>query len=137
MCRSGWPSSFPVEMHGFRVPAVPLRYKVSPSDAKKLLPGLYRANIPFRLKAEGALHLNSNSSYTLIVIVVGADAARNDRALLYGRRGKWSLLDLTLIVASFWRARALLSNAQRELHPKTEGTLPLAYVMAVRSRSHR
>src|SRR6266567_9275119 len=62
------PSELPVEMHGFQVQQ--RRWaKGLTQCAKKLLPGLCRANIPFRVKAEAFMHLTPNISYPLMVIV--------------------------------------------------------------------
>ncbi len=85
------PSELPVEMHGFQVQQ--FRWaKGLTQCAKKLLPDLLHAKLPFRVKLEAIMHLTPNISYPLMMIisalmlpvmivrfymgVVGDDAAR-------------------------------------------------------------
>lgn len=110
------PSELPVEMHGFQVQQ--FRWaKGLTQCAKKLLPGLYRANIPFRVKAEAFMHLTPNISYPLMVII---SALMLPVMIVRFYMGAWEmvLLDLPLIVASFWSLSAFYLIAQRELDPK-------------------
>jgi cellulose synthase/poly-beta-1,6-N-acetylglucosamine synthase-like glycosyltransferase len=110
------PSELPVEMHGFQVQQ--FRWaKGLTQCAKKLLPGLCRANIPFRVKAEAFMHLTPNISYPLMVIV---SALMLPVMIVRFYMGAWEmvLLDLPLIIASFWSLSAFYLIAQRELDPK-------------------
>lgn len=111
------PSELPVEMHGFQVQQ--FRWaKGLTQCAKKLLPALYKADIPFRVKAEAFMHLTPNISYPLMVIV---SALMLPVMIVRFYMGAWEmvLLDFPLIVASFWSLSAFYLIAQRELHPNS------------------
>jgi cellulose synthase/poly-beta-1,6-N-acetylglucosamine synthase-like glycosyltransferase len=110
------PSELPVEIHGFQVQQ--FRWaKGLTQCARKLLPSLLRANIPFRTKAEAVLHLTPNISYPLMIVV---SALMLPVMIVRFYMGMWQmmLLDFPLIVASFWSISAFYVIAQRELHPK-------------------
>jgi cellulose synthase/poly-beta-1,6-N-acetylglucosamine synthase-like glycosyltransferase len=110
------PSELPVEMHGFQVQQ--FRWaKGLTQCAKKLLPGIVKADIPFRVKAEAFMHLTPNISYPLMVII---SMLMLPVMIVRFYMGAWEmvLLDLPLIVASFWSLSAFYVVAQRELHPK-------------------
>jgi cellulose synthase/poly-beta-1,6-N-acetylglucosamine synthase-like glycosyltransferase len=111
------PSELPVEIHGFQVQQ--FRWaKGLTQCAKKLLPDLLRARIPFRLKAEAFLHLTPNLSYPLMMML---SALMLPVMIVRFYMGVWQmmLLDFPLIVASFWSISAFYVIAQRELNPKT------------------
>jgi cellulose synthase/poly-beta-1,6-N-acetylglucosamine synthase-like glycosyltransferase len=111
------PSELPVEIHGFQVQQ--LRWaKGLTQCARKLLPSLLKADIPFRTKAEAFLHLTPNISYPLMIVV---SALMLPVMIVRFYMGMWQmmLLDFPLIVASFWSLSAFYLIAQRELHPKT------------------
>jgi cellulose synthase/poly-beta-1,6-N-acetylglucosamine synthase-like glycosyltransferase len=111
------PSELPVEMHGFQVQQ--FRWaKGLTQCAKKLLPDLLRARLPFRVKLEAIMHLTPNISYPLMMIV---SALMLPVMIVRFYMGAWEmmLLDFPLIIASFWSLSAFYVIAQRELHPKT------------------
>ncbi len=111
------PSELPVEMHGFQVQQ--FRWaKGLTQCAKKLLPDLLRAKLPFRVKLEAIMHLTPNISYPLMMII---SALMLPVMIVRFYMGAWEmmLLDFPLIVASFWSLSAFYIIAQRELHPKT------------------
>ncbi|MDE3198550.1 MAG: glycosyl transferase family 2, partial [Acidobacteriota bacterium] len=111
------PSELPVEMHGFQVQQ--FRWaKGLTQCAKKLLPDLFRAKIPTRVKAEAFLHLTPNISYPLMVVI---SALMLPVMIVRFYMGVWQmmLIDFPLIVASFWSISAFYVIAQRELFPKT------------------
>jgi cellulose synthase/poly-beta-1,6-N-acetylglucosamine synthase-like glycosyltransferase len=111
------PSELPVEMHGFQVQQ--FRWaKGLTQCAKKLLPDLLHANLPFRVKLEAIMHLTPNISYPLMMIV---SALMLPVMIVRFYMGAWEmmLLDFPLIIASFWSLSAFYVIAQRELHPKT------------------
>jgi cellulose synthase/poly-beta-1,6-N-acetylglucosamine synthase-like glycosyltransferase len=111
------PSELPVEVHGFQVQQ--FRWaKGLTQCAKKLLPGIVRSNIPFRVKVEAFMHLTPNLSYPLMVII---SALMLPVMIVRFYMGVWQmlLLDFPLIVASFWSLSAFYVIAQRELHPKS------------------
>ncbi len=125
------PSELPVEIHGFQVQQ--FRWaKGLTQCAKKLLPSLFAAKIPFRVKAEAFLHLTPNISYPLMVVI---SALMLPVMIVRFYMGVWEmmLLDFPLIVASFWSISAFYVIAQRELHPKnwTRTLYLLPMLMAV------
>ena len=111
------PSELPVEVHGFQVQQ--FRWaKGLTQCAKKLLPGIFRSKIPLRTKLEAFMHLTPNISYPLMVVM---SALMLPVMIVRFYMGVWQmvLLDLPLIVASFWSISAFYVIAQRELHPKS------------------
>ena len=62
------PSELPVEMHGFQVQQSRWAKGLT-QCAKKLLPSILKAPLPFRVKAEAFLHLTPNISYPLMIVV--------------------------------------------------------------------
>ena len=111
------PSELPVEIHGFQVQQ--FRWaKGLTQCAKKLLPDLLRAKIPFRVKLEAIMHLTPNISYPLMMVI---SALMLPVMIVRFYMGVWEMmvLDFPLIVASFWSLSAFYVIAQRELHPKT------------------
>jgi cellulose synthase/poly-beta-1,6-N-acetylglucosamine synthase-like glycosyltransferase len=110
------PSELPVEIHGFQVQQ--FRWaKGLMQCARKLLPSLWKAEIPFRVKAEAFLHLTPNISYPLMVVV---SALMLPVMIVRFYMGVWEMmmLDFPLIIASFWSISAFYVIAQRELHPR-------------------
>ncbi|MGP8244769.1 MAG: glycosyltransferase [Bryobacteraceae bacterium] len=111
------PSELPVEMHGFQVQQARWAKGLT-QVAKKLLPSLLKADIPKRVKAEAFLHLTPNISYPLMIVV---SALMLPVMIVRFYMGVWHMLliDMPLIVASFWSISAFYVVAQRELHPKS------------------
>jgi cellulose synthase/poly-beta-1,6-N-acetylglucosamine synthase-like glycosyltransferase len=125
------PSELPVEIHGFQIQQ--FRWaKGLTQCAKKLLPDLLRAKLPFRVKVEAVMHLTPNISYPLMMLV---SALMLPVMIVRFYMGVWQmmLLDFPLIVAAFWSLSAFYVIAQRELHPKTwkRSILLLPMLMAV------
>jgi len=125
------PSELPVEMHGFQVQQ--FRWaKGLTQCAKKLLPSILRAKLPFRVKAEAFMHLTPNISYPLMIVV---SALMLPVMIVRFYMGVWQmmLIDLPLIVASFWSLSVFYVIAQRELNPKDwkRSILLLPMLMAV------
>ena len=111
------PSELPVEMHGFQVQQ--FRWaKGLMQVAIKLLPTLMKADIPRRTKIEAFMHLTPNVSYPLMLLL---SALMLPVMIVRFYMGVWQmmLIDLPLIVASFWSISAFYVIAQRELYPKT------------------
>ena len=98
------PSELPVEIHGFQVQQ--FRWaKGLTQCAKKLLPALLRAKMPFRVKVEAIMHLTPNISYPLMMVV---SALMLPVMIVRFYMGVWQmmLLDFPLIMASFWSISA-------------------------------
>ena len=125
------PSELPVEMHGFQVQQSRWAKGLT-QCAKKLLPMIWRAKVPFRVKAEAFLHLTPNISYPMMIVV---SALMLPVMIVRFYMGVWQMvfLDLPLIMASFWSISAFYVIAYRELHPKTwtRAFLLLPMLMAI------
>jgi cellulose synthase/poly-beta-1,6-N-acetylglucosamine synthase-like glycosyltransferase len=110
------PSELPVEMHGFQVQQ--FRWaKGLTQVSKKLLPSIFKADIPTRVKIEAFLHLTPNVSYPLMIVL---SALMLPVMIVRFYMGIWQMvfLDLPLIAASFWSISLFYVVAQRELYPK-------------------
>jgi cellulose synthase/poly-beta-1,6-N-acetylglucosamine synthase-like glycosyltransferase len=109
------PSELPVEMHAFQVQQSRWAKGLT-QVAKKLLPSILRADIPWRLKVEAFMHLTPNLSYPMMMMV----AALMLPVMIVRFYMGWFqmvFLDLPLIVASFWSISAFYILAERELFP--------------------
>lgn len=107
------PSELPVDMHGFQVQQARWAKGLT-QCAKKLLPAILKAKIPFRQKMEAFCHLTPNISYPLMIVVsmlmVPVMIVRFYMGWMH-----MLLIDLPLIAASFWSIGAFYLVAQREL----------------------
>ncbi len=110
------PSELPVEMHGFQVQQSRWAKGLT-QVARKLLPDILRAPIPWRVKAEAILHLTPNISYPLMIMVAGLMLPVMIVRFYMGVF-QMLVLDLPLILASFWSISAFYVTAYRELYPK-------------------
>ena len=110
------PSELPVEMHGFQVQQSRWAKGLT-QVAKKLLPAIWKADIPRRVKAEAILHLTPNLSYPLMIVL---SALMLPVMIVRFYMGPLQMLfiDLPLIVGSFWSISLFYVIAQRELYPK-------------------
>src|SRR5947209_9692099 len=125
------PSELPVEMHGFQVQQSRWAKGLT-QCAKKLLPMIWRADIPRRVKAEAFMHLTPNISYPLM-IVLSALMLPVMIVRFYMGWFQMVFLDLPLIAASFWSISLFYVIAQRELYPKNwkRSVFMLPMLMAV------
>ena len=125
------PSELPVEMHGFQVQQSRWAKGLT-QCARKLLPMIFRADIPRRVKVEAFMHLTPNISYPLMVVV---SALMLPVMIVRFYMGVWQMvfIDLPLIMAAFWSISAFYVVAQRELYPKNwkRSILLLPVLMAV------
>lgn len=111
------PSELPVETYGFQVQQARWAKGLT-QVAKKLLPRIFKADLPFRVKAEAFLHLTPNISYPLM-LVVSMLMLPVMIVRFYMGVFQMVLIDGPLIVASFWSISAFYLYAQRELYPKS------------------
>lgn len=111
------PSELPVETYGFQIQQARWAKGLT-QVAKKLLPRILKADIPWRVKAEAALHLTPNISYPLMIIV-SALMLPVMIVRFYMGWFQMLLIDFPLIVASFWSISAFYLLAQKELFPRT------------------
>lgn len=110
------PSELPVEMHGFQTQQSRWAKGLT-QCARKLLPAIFRSNIPWRTKLEAFMHLTPNISYPLMIVV---SALMLPVMIVRFYMGVWQMvfLDLPLIAASFWSISAFYVVAYREVYPK-------------------
>ena len=110
------PSELPVEMHGFQVQQSRWAKGLT-QVARKLLPSILRAPLPWRTKLESWAHLTPNISYPLM-IAVSALMLPVMVVRFYMGWSQWLFVDLPLIVVNFWSIGAFYLIAQRELRPR-------------------
>jgi cellulose synthase/poly-beta-1,6-N-acetylglucosamine synthase-like glycosyltransferase len=111
------PSELPAETYGFQVQQARWAKGLT-QVAKKLLPRILRADLPFRVKAEAFLHLTPNISYPLM-LAVSMLMLPVMIVRFYMGVFQMVLIDMPLIIASFWSISAFYLYAQKELYPKT------------------
>jgi cellulose synthase/poly-beta-1,6-N-acetylglucosamine synthase-like glycosyltransferase len=111
------PSELPVDTYGFQVQQARWAKGLT-QVAKKLLPRIFRADLPFRVKAEAFLHLTPNISYPLM-LAVSMLMLPVMIVRFYMGVFQMLVLDFPLIVASFWSISAFYLYAQKELYPRT------------------
>jgi cellulose synthase/poly-beta-1,6-N-acetylglucosamine synthase-like glycosyltransferase len=111
------PSELPADTYGFQVQQSRWAKGLT-QVAKKLLKRILKSDVPWRVKAEAFFHLTPNISYPLMIIV---SALMLPVMIVRFYMGPFQMLilDLPLIVASFWSISAFYLVAQRELYPKT------------------
>jgi cellulose synthase/poly-beta-1,6-N-acetylglucosamine synthase-like glycosyltransferase len=111
------PSELPVEMHGFQVQQS--RWSKGLTQvALKLMPRIWKSDLSRRVKLEAIFHLTPNISYPLM-IVVSALMLPVMIVRFYMGWVQMLMIDMPLIIASFWSITAFYMLAHRELYPKT------------------
>ncbi len=111
------PSELPVDTYGFQVQQARWAKGLT-QVAKKLLRRILQSDLPFKVKAEAFLHLTPNISYPLM-LAVSMLMLPVMIVRFYMGMFQMVLIDLPLIVASFWSISAFYLYAQKELYPKT------------------
>jgi len=111
------PSELPVEMYGFQVQQARWAKGLT-QVAKKLLPRILKADLPLRVKIEAFMHLTPNISYPLMIaislLLLPVMIVR-----FYMGVFQMVVIDLPLIIASFWSISAFYLYAQRVLYPRS------------------
>src|SRR5205809_4937901 len=110
------PAELPVDMNGFK--SQQHRWtKGSIQTCKKLLPRIWRSQLPFPIKVEATGHLMSNFAYLLLAFLC---------VLLHpsagAPQGGWLrtfLVDIPVFLAASVSVAVFYICAQRELHPRT------------------
>ena len=110
------PAELPVDMNGFK--SQQHRWtKGSIQTCKKLLPTIWRSNLPLPIKLEATGHLTSNFAYLLLACLC---------VLLHpsigGPQSGWLrtfLIDVPIFMTASVSVAAFYICAQRELHPRT------------------
>jgi len=111
------PSELPVDVNAFK--AQQARWaKGLMQTAKKILPRVFRAPVPWHVKAESFFHLTANISYPLMVVLstllLPAMIVR-----FYQGWVQMLVIDLPLFLASTCSVSSFYLTAQRVLYPKT------------------
>jgi cellulose synthase/poly-beta-1,6-N-acetylglucosamine synthase-like glycosyltransferase len=123
-------SELPVDMNGFK--AQQARWaKGLMQTAKKILPKVFKANVPWHVKSEAFFHLTANISYPLMVLL----STMLLPAMIVRFYQGWIqmlVIDLPLFLASTCSISSFYLVAQKELHPKTwyRTFLYMPFVMA-------
>src|SRR3989440_8294051 len=110
------PAELPVDMNGFK--SQQHRWtKGSIQTCKKLLPRIWRSDLPFAIKVEATGHLVSNFAYLLLACLC---------VLLHpstgGPQGGWVralLIDIPIFLTASVSVAAFYVCAQREIHPRS------------------
>src|SRR5438874_3049791 len=110
------PAELPVDMNGFK--SQQHRWtKGSIQTCKKLLPKIWRSELPFAIKAEATGHLVSNFAYLLLACLC---------VLLHPSTGgpqtgwvRTVLIDIPIFLTASVSVALFYVCAQRELHPRT------------------
>ena len=123
-------SELPVDMNGFK--AQQARWaKGLMQTAKKILPKVFKANVPWHVKSEAFFHLTANISYPLMVLL----STMLLPAMIVRFYQGWIqmlVIDLPLFLASTCSISSFYLVAQKELHPKSwyRTFLYMPFVMA-------
>ena len=123
-------SELPVHMNGFKTQQARWA-KGLMQTAKKILPKVLKADVPWHVKAEAFFHLTANISYPLMVLLstmlLPVMIVRFQQGWL-----QMLLIDLPLFLASTCSISSFYLVAQKELRPKTwwRTFLYLPFVMA-------
>ncbi len=110
------PSELPVDTYGFQVQQSRWAKGLT-QVAMKLLPAIWRADIPLRTKVEAFFHLTPNISYPLMLLI----SVLTLPVMIVRFYMGWMqmvTIDLPLIIAAFWSISAFYLVAQYELFPK-------------------
>ena len=109
------PAELPVDMNGFK--SQQHRWtKGSIQTCKKLLPTIWRSNLPFPIKLEATGHLTSNFAYLLLACLC---------VLLHPSTGgpqgwvRTLLVDIPIFLTASVSVAVFYICAQRELHPRS------------------
>ncbi len=110
------PAELPVDMGGFK--SQQHRWtKGSVQTCKKLLPSIWRSELPLHIKVEATAHLTSNFAYLLLIFLCVLMNPTNDGL----GSGMWRsiLLDIPIFAAASLSSAVFYFCAQRALYPKT------------------
>lgn len=109
------PAELPVDMNGFK--SQQHRWtKGSIQTCKKVLPSIWKSNLPFFVKMEATIHLTSNFTYLLLAFLCVLIYPGNG---LGGGFWRMMLVDVPIFLAASLSVGVFYICAQRELHPKS------------------
>ncbi len=110
------PAELPVDMNGFK--SQQHRWtKGSIQTCMKLLPTVWRAELPLLIKLEATAHLTSNYAYLLLFFL----CLLLPYSVGGGAHSTWGmiLIDIPIFISASLPAAVFYICTQRELHPKT------------------
>jgi cellulose synthase/poly-beta-1,6-N-acetylglucosamine synthase-like glycosyltransferase len=115
------PAELPVEMNAFKTQQH--RWAKGLIQAcKKTLPSLWRADLPWKVKFEGTIHLTSNFGHVMLLILCcllhPAAASSTQQATGGNSWTRFLLIDLPMFLAASVSVSAFYFCAQAELHAK-------------------
>jgi cellulose synthase/poly-beta-1,6-N-acetylglucosamine synthase-like glycosyltransferase len=113
------PAELPVDMDGFK--SQQHRWtKGSIQTCKKVLPRIWRSNLPFFIKVEATAHLTANFAYLLLVClcVLLHPSSAGGNSSVAGGVVRMLLIDLPIFAATTMSTAFFYLCAQRELYPK-------------------
>ena len=110
------PSELPVDMNAFKTQQARWA-KGLMQTAKKILPRVFRAQVPWRVKLEAFYHLTAGISYPLMILL---SALLLPAMIVRFYQGWWQVLwlDLPLFLLATGSVSSFYLAAQRELYPR-------------------
>ena len=125
------PAELPIEMTAFKTQQARWAKGLIQTSIK-VLPKIFRSNVPRRIKIEAVYHLTANLSYPLMVVM----SALLIPAMICRFYQGWFqmlLIDVPLFTASTFSIAVFYLMSQRELFPKTwlKTFLYLPFLMAI------
>jgi cellulose synthase/poly-beta-1,6-N-acetylglucosamine synthase-like glycosyltransferase len=110
------PAELPIEMTAFKTQQARWA-KGLIQTGKKILPQVFRSNVPFRVKVEAFYHLTANLSYPLMIVL----STLLMPAMIIRSFGGWFqmlVIDLPLFLASTFSISSFYLVSQKELFPR-------------------
>ena len=110
------PAELPIEMTAFKIQQARWA-KGLVQTGKKLLPQIFRSNVPWRVKVEAWYHLSANISYPLMIVL----STLLLPAMIIRSFGGWFqmlLIDLPLFLASTFSISSFYLVSQTEIFPR-------------------
>ena len=111
------PAELPIEMTAFKTQQARWA-KGLIQTGKKVLPMVFRSDVPWRIKVEAFYHLTANISYPLMIVL----STLLLPAMIIRSFGGWFqmlLIDLPLFMASTFSISSFYLVSQKELMPRT------------------
>jgi cellulose synthase/poly-beta-1,6-N-acetylglucosamine synthase-like glycosyltransferase len=110
------PAELPIEMTAFKTQQARWA-KGLIQTGKKILPKVFKSNVPWRIKVEAWYHLSANLSYPLMIVL----STLLLPAMIIRSFGGWFqmlLIDLPLFLASTFSISSFYLVSQKELFPR-------------------
>lgn len=125
------PAELPIEMTAFKTQQARWA-KGLIQTSKKILPQVFRADVPFHTKLEAWYHLTANISYPLMIVL---STLLMPAMIIRSWQGpvQMLLIDLPLFLASTASVSTFYMVSQKELHPRSwwKTVIYLPFLMAM------